>query len=245
MQHIFFVYFFAVVLHDCNVIRPETSWLQVLWRNGRTCSSLPLIFSWVAASISHFPTAATNSFCSSNKKWLLICRSFCRWASLALCRLFSLFLCLSLSLYSAFVDMTINLRLILLTTRIQKQFPLSVFFFIDSLGVSVSQDTGDYAISHQNNLVLHLGYHTCWLSWFILVCLWCGRTGGRSRDYQNFSDHIFGGMGLRSRAWSSSKNTIIGVLEIYLLTKIRNELYHRSLTSLRKMDIGRIERYPA
>ena len=71
------------------------------------------------------------------------------------------FLCLSLSLYSAFVDMTINLRLILLTTRIQIQFPLSVFFFIDSLGVSVSQDTGDYAISHQNNLVLHLGYHTC------------------------------------------------------------------------------------
>ena len=75
VQHIFFVHFFAVVLHDCNVIRPETSWLQVLWRNGRTCSSLPLIFSWVAASISHFPTAATNSFCSSNKKWLLICRS--------------------------------------------------------------------------------------------------------------------------------------------------------------------------
>ena len=176
---------------------------------------------------------------------LPLCRSFCRWASLALCRLFSLFLCLSLSLYSAFVDMTINLRLILLTTRIQKQFPLSVFFFIDSLGVSVSQDTGDYAISHQNNFVLHLGYHTCWLSCFILVCLWRGRTGGRSRDYQNFSDHIFGGMGLRSRAWSSSKNTIIGVLEIYLLKKIRNELYHRSLTSLRKMDIGRIERYPA
>ena len=44
VQHIFFVYFFAVALHDCNVIRPETSWLQVLWRNGRTCSSLPLIF---------------------------------------------------------------------------------------------------------------------------------------------------------------------------------------------------------
>ena len=41
-------------------------------------------------------------------------RSFSRWASLA-CRLFFLFLCLprSLSLYSKFVDMTINLRLIL------------------------------------------------------------------------------------------------------------------------------------
>ena len=35
----------------------------------------------------------------------------------------SLFLCLSLALYSKFVDMT---------TPIQKQFPLSVFVFIDS-----------------------------------------------------------------------------------------------------------------
>ena len=34
------------------------------------------------------------------------------------------------------------------------------------------------------NLQLHLGYHTRWLSYFTLVCLWCGRTvsraGGRS-----------------------------------------------------------------
>ena len=39
--------------------------------------------------------------------------------------LLSLFLCLSL--FSRFVDMTINLHLILQTTRIQKHFPLSVF----------------------------------------------------------------------------------------------------------------------
>ena len=38
---------------------------------------------------------------------------------------FSLFFCLSLALYSKFVDMTINLSLILQKTRIQKQFPLS------------------------------------------------------------------------------------------------------------------------
>ena len=37
---------------------------------------------------------------------------FSRWASLA-CRLLSLYLCLSLALYSKFVDMTINLSLIL------------------------------------------------------------------------------------------------------------------------------------
>ena len=45
VQHTFFVPFFAVVLHDCNVKLPET----FLWRKCRTCSrslfSLPLIFS--------------------------------------------------------------------------------------------------------------------------------------------------------------------------------------------------------
>ena len=78
VQHTFFVHFFAVVLHD-YVKRPETSWLHVLWRKCRTysCSlfSPPLIFSLVAARISHFLTAATNSCCSSNRKWLLISRS--------------------------------------------------------------------------------------------------------------------------------------------------------------------------
>ena len=38
-------------------------------------------------------------------------------------------------------------------------------------------------ISCQNNLGLHLGCHTGWLSYFTLVCLWCGltvvRSGGR------------------------------------------------------------------
>ena len=74
---------------------------------------------------------------------------------------FSLFLCLSLAPYSKFVDMTINLSLIVQTTRIQKQFPLSVFVFIDSLAASALQDAGGYAISRQNNLELHLSCHTC------------------------------------------------------------------------------------
>ena len=42
---------------------------------------------------------------------LALCRSFSRWAALA-CRLLSLFLCLPLPLYSKFLDMTINLSLI-------------------------------------------------------------------------------------------------------------------------------------
>ena len=114
---------------------------------------------------------------------LLSVALFSRWSSLA-CRLLSLFPRLSLSLISKFVDITTNISLILETTRIQKQFPLSVFVFIDSLVVSASQDAGGYAISRQINLELHLGCHTCWLSYFTLVWLWCGRTAGGRADGQ-------------------------------------------------------------
>ena len=71
------------------------------------------------ASISHFLTAGIKfSCCCSNEIRLrrflsldlALCRSFSRWASLA-CRLLSRFLCLSLSRYSKFVDMTINLSI--------------------------------------------------------------------------------------------------------------------------------------
>ena len=106
---------------------------------------------------------------------LALCRSFSPWALLA-CRLLSLFLCLSLSLYSIYVDMTINLSLTLKTTRIQKQFPLSVFVF-------ASQDEGGYAFSRQNNLELHLGSNTCWVSYFTFVCLWCRWTADGGRAY--------------------------------------------------------------
>ena len=64
---------------------------------------------------------------------------------------------------------------ILYTTRIQKKFPLSVFIFIDFLVVSSSQDAGGYAISRQ----VAFGLPYCWLSYFTLICLWCGRTVGR------------------------------------------------------------------
>ena len=38
VQHTFFVHFFAVVLHDCNVKLTEISKLHVLWRKCRKCS---------------------------------------------------------------------------------------------------------------------------------------------------------------------------------------------------------------
>ena len=65
LQHTFFVHFFAVVLHDYNIKCPETSWLQcfveeMLYMFFFTFFSLPLIFSWLAASICHFLPTATN-----------------------------------------------------------------------------------------------------------------------------------------------------------------------------------------
>ena len=50
--------------------------------------SLPRVFSLMAASICHFLTVATNSCCSSSKKWLLIflCESPSLFFSLSLIR---------------------------------------------------------------------------------------------------------------------------------------------------------------
>ena len=122
LKHTFFVHFFAVVLHDHNVKRPEASWLHGLWGNCRTCSCLLFFhcrsFSprWPLAFLIFSPPLQILC-CSSNKKCLL-CFFYLalalfpfelRWPV----ALLSLFLCLSLPLFSKFVDMTINLNLIL------------------------------------------------------------------------------------------------------------------------------------
>ena len=124
VQLTFFVHFFAVVLDDYNVKLPK----MFLWRKCRTCSrslffSLPLIFllHWWSLAFLILSTLLQNfHVVLPTKKFLLcflslaldLCRPFSRWVSLA-CRFFSLFFCLSLALYSKFVDMTINLSLIL------------------------------------------------------------------------------------------------------------------------------------
>ena len=156
--------------------------------------SLLLIFTlhwWPLAFLILLPPLQNFHVILPTKKCLLcflslaldLCRPFSRWASLA-CRPLSLFLGLSFALYSKFVHMTINLSLILSKTRIQRQFPLSVFVFIDSLVASSSQDAGSYATSRQNNLDLHLGCHTCRLSYFYIgmpVVRTDGLAGGRCR----------------------------------------------------------------
>ena len=88
-----------------------------------TFFSLPLIFFlhwWLLAFLILLPPLQNFHVILSTKKCLLcflslapdLCHPFSHWASLA-CRLLSLFLGLSLALHSKFVDMTINVSLIL------------------------------------------------------------------------------------------------------------------------------------
>ena len=123
------------------LLQRETSSLHVLWKKNVACAGKKFcclysffLFFFSAArfspcwllEISYFLTAATKCSCCPCYEIrllcflsldLALCRSLCRWVSLA-CRLLSRFLCLSLSLYSKSEDMTINLSLILETTRI-------------------------------------------------------------------------------------------------------------------------------
>ena len=128
VQHTSFVHFFAVVR-----MQRETSRNFLVTRFMKEMSYvfsfpfflLPLIFTlhwcrWPLAFLILSPLLQNFHVVLPTKKFLLcflslaldLCRPFSRWASLA-CRLLSLFLCLSLALYSKFVDMTINLSLIL------------------------------------------------------------------------------------------------------------------------------------
>ena len=96
-----------------------------------------------------------------------------------------LFFSVSSSLYSKFVDMTINLSLILSRTRIQKKFRL--YWLFSCLCFTRREWLCDF---RQKNLKLP---YLC-VDWviFTLVYLWwgrmVGRAGVRSRDYQNFLD---------------------------------------------------------
>ena len=154
----------------------------------------------MAASSSHFVTAAAKfSCCSSNKKMspsvfflaLNPFHPFSRWASLA-CRPPSLFLCISLALYSKFMDMTIYLShvnnldntdtetisafrfrlywLFSCLTRVAMRFPAKITSSYISVAIPV-----DWVILH---------WYACGADGRSL-----GRAVGvRSRDYQIFSD---------------------------------------------------------
>ena len=96
----------------------RNSLVTLLWRKCRTCScSLffqcrSLLSGWPLAFLIFSPRLQIHIVLPTKNDSISLAlalrRSFSLWASLA-CRLFSLFNCLSLSLYSKFVDMTINL----------------------------------------------------------------------------------------------------------------------------------------
>ena len=181
VQPTFFVHFFALVLHDYNVKLPEASWLHVLWRKCRPCSCSLFFYCrsfsprWPLAFLIFSPPLQNFMLFLQQKMsplfFLSRSSSFSRWASLA-CRL-TFFCSLSFS-FSIFqiCGHDNKSRLNTLDNRIQRQFPLSVFVFIDSFVVSAF-------VSRQNSLELYLGCHTCWLRYFTLVCQWCGRTVSR------------------------------------------------------------------
>ena len=168
----FFVHFFAIVWHDYNV--------KLLWRKCHTCSrslfltAAHLHLALVAASISHLTAATKFACCSSNKKmsplfFISRFKSLSPFFSLSFAGLpptFSFSLSFSCSIFQICGHDNLS--------------KLNTLVFIDSFVVSALQDAGGYVISRQNNLELHLGYHTCWLSYFTLVYLWCGQTVSRA-----------------------------------------------------------------
>ena len=126
-QHTCFVDFFTVVSHDYNVKLPEATRFseEMSYMFSFTSFSLSLIFTLGDRYLFPFchcrykifmlffqPKNVSFVFCFFLSLTLNLSLSFVRWASLA-CLLLSLFLCLSLSLYFKYVDMTINLSLIL------------------------------------------------------------------------------------------------------------------------------------
>ena len=142
----------------------------------------------MAASISHFVTAAAKfSCCSSNKKMsplLFISRSksLSPFFSLTFAGLLRWPFSFSLSFLCSIFQICGHDNLSNKFNTYTETISAFLFVFIDSFVVSALQDAGGYAISPQSNLELYLGYHTCWLSYFTLVCLWCGRTVSRAVD---------------------------------------------------------------
>ena len=92
---LFFVHFFAVVLHDYHVKLPVARFMEEMLYVFRFTFFLPpLIFTLVAASISHFLTAAIKFSCFSSNEIGLCC---------CCCNIY-LFLALALSLCSTLMQ---------------------------------------------------------------------------------------------------------------------------------------------
>ena len=190
VQHTSFLHFFAVVLHDYNV---------------NTCSRSLFFFTaahyhlaLVAAKISHFVTASTKFSCHPSCRkmtplfFISRSRSLSPFFSLSFAGLpptFSFSLSFSCSIFQICGHDNLSKLHTLDKTDTETISAFRFRLYSVSLVVSALQDGGGYAISHQNNLELHFGCHTSWLSYFTLVCLWCGRTVARAIVSDHFLTH--------------------------------------------------------
>ena len=106
------------------------------------------------------------------------CHPFSHWASLA-CRPLSLFLCFSCSIFQICGHDNLSKFNTLdnMDTETISAFRFRLYWLFCCLCFTRRQWLCDF---RQNNLELLLGCHTCWLSYFTLVCLWCGRTVSRA-----------------------------------------------------------------
>ena len=167
VQHSFFVHFFCRCFAR---LQRETSRNFLVTRFMEEMSyvfSFTFFFTaaqfhpvhwWPLAFLIFSPPPQNCHVVLPTKKCLLCCLSlsldlccpFSGWASLA-CRLLSLFLCLSLPLFSKFVDVTVNLSLIVQTTRIHgnnSRFPFST---LRSNDADVQRERKKKRFNKQNN----------------------------------------------------------------------------------------------
>ena len=84
---------------------------------------------------------------------------------------------------SCFFSNALALLLMSLKTLKFSRTWLCCWFFslLSPDGLSLSKKSFGLQVSRRKTLCCIC--HTCWLSYFTLVCLWCGRTCVRSRDY--------------------------------------------------------------
>ena len=104
----------------------------------------------------------------------------------------------------------------------------------------LSESPGGHVISFQikQYLELHLGCHTCWLSYLTLVCLWCGRWV-YSHVITKFSrkgrlPHFFSygaptTRGASRSAWSSAKKLLLAHLEYFLYFTVQSTRWSRQI----------------
>ena len=179
----------AVVLHDYNAVLYDQnvklpSYTLFLWRNCRIC--LPNIlfpvfmFAFIFHCRSFLPCWPLAFLIFSPQHWI--------WMFFFLQNSSPLFLVTCSSSFSV-IHVSVNVK-----NNAETEATLLLFFLSKSLG--------GHVISFHIKPELRLGCHTCWLSYFTLVYLWSGRTGGRaaggwvvgrsvgvrSRDHQIFSD---------------------------------------------------------